>query len=411
MNLLLLTKFYPYGKGEAFIENEINILSKRFEKIIIIACEVPKQEKLKRKIPSNVIAYKINQERKKKVVIDGVIKYNFNKNKEMKKELNQVDKMIQKFFLLYFEEKSQMIAKKIEKNSFIKDFLSTPYILYSYWLFTTARVGILLSKKYPPKYRICRAHGYDLYEELNKIHYLPYRNLFLDYYDKIYPCSDNGTEFLRNRYPKYKEKIQTNYLGTLDYGICSNKDDGVFRIISCSRVSPEKRIERIIDALAYFEEGNIKVEWTHVGGGKDLKKLIEHAHKKLKKVKSIFKGNVSNQEVIQLYKNNQYDVFINVSEREGLPVSIMEAISFGTPIIATDVGGTNEIVKENINGFFLKKNFKNKDLYDAIKKIIRYSNSQYLYLRKNAREIWEEKFMATKNYEKFVEAITNKGEK
>lgn len=46
------------------------------------------------------------------------------------------------------------------------------------------------------------------------------------------------------------------------------------------------------------------------------------------------------------YSEHPVDVFINLSTNEGVPVSIMEAISFDIPIVATDVGGTSEIVTD-----------------------------------------------------------------
>ena len=55
-------------------------------------------------------------------------------------------------------------------------------------------------------------------------------------------------------------------------------------------------------------------------------------------------GHLDNNEIFNMYKNNSYDYFITLSESEGLPVSIMEAISCGIPVIATAVGGITEIV-------------------------------------------------------------------
>ena len=55
----------------------------------------------------------------------------------------------------------------------------------------------------------------------------------------------------------------------------------------------------------------------------------------------------TNEEVMEYYKNNLVDLFVNMSESEGLPVSMMEAMSFGVPVIAPDVGGIKEIVDEN----------------------------------------------------------------
>ena len=74
-------------------------------------------------------------------------------------------------------------------------------------------------------------------------------------------------------------------------------------------------------------------------------------------IKIDFRGNVKNSDLLEVYKNNQFDLFLNVSLSEGIPVSIMEALSFGIPCIATDVGGTKEIVIDGYNGWLLKKDF------------------------------------------------------
>jgi glycosyltransferase involved in cell wall biosynthesis len=52
--------------------------------------------------------------------------------------------------------------------------------------------------------------------------------------------------------------------------------------------------------------------------------------------------------VPRFYSNNPVDLFLNVSESEGIPVSIMEAMAAGIPVIATDVGGSAEIVDDSV---------------------------------------------------------------
>lgn len=48
------------------------------------------------------------------------------------------------------------------------------------------------------------------------------------------------------------------------------------------------------------------------------------------------------------------DVVVNASDREGLPVSLMEAMAAGCPVVATDVGGTGELVIDNRTGILVK---------------------------------------------------------
>ena len=64
-----------------------------------------------------------------------------------------------------------------------------------------------------------------------------------------------------------------------------------------------------------------------------------------------YKGWVSGNEKDQLIKNA--DVFILPSYFEGLPISILEAMSFGKPIISTRVGGIPEVVETGVNGILV----------------------------------------------------------
>lgn len=70
------------------------------------------------------------------------------------------------------------------------------------------------------------------------------------------------------------------------------------------------------------------------------------------------------------YAAKHFDVFVNVSPSEGLPLSIMEACGCGIPVIATDVGGTHEIVSDGVNGFLLPSDCGPEDVAAAIKRFV-----------------------------------------
>jgi glycosyltransferase involved in cell wall biosynthesis len=93
---------------------------------------------------------------------------------------------------------------------------------------------------------------------------------------------------------------------------------------------------------------------------------------------------------------------VNVSASEGIPVSIMEAMSAYTPVIATDVDGNGEIVQDQYNGFLLSPDFTNEHLAALIEKC---ANTNLQPLRQNAYNTWNEKFNAHKNYSNFVKEI------
>ncbi|MNP15285.1 Glycosyltransferase Gtf1 [compost metagenome] len=183
-------------------------------------------------------------------------------------------------------------------------------------------------------------------------------------------------------------------------------NDGIFRIVSCSRLEDVKRVDKIVEILSIVEQHNVDIEWTHIGGGKNFNKIKKLSNKKIKKVNVELLGNISNAEVIKFYKENSVDLFINVSSSEGLPVSIMEAISFGIPCIATDVGGTAEIIIDGESGNLISNDFKIEDVANLIISIIKYNKeNKYLCLREKTRLIWEQNFQAKYNYDLLCERI------
>ena len=72
MNIVLLTKFYPFGSGEAFVENEIKILAERYNKVFIVACDAPNRAPM-RKVPNNATVIKINGGNRKAAAIINTI--------------------------------------------------------------------------------------------------------------------------------------------------------------------------------------------------------------------------------------------------------------------------------------------------------------------------------------------------
>ena len=57
-------------------------------------------------------------------------------------------------------------------------------------------------------------------------------------------------------------------------------------------------------------------------------------------------GHIPNRAILQRYLADDIDFLLNLSDSEGLPVSYMEAMSIGVPVIARDSGGSSEIVDD-----------------------------------------------------------------
>ena len=83
----------------------------------------------------------------------------------------------------------------------------------------------------------------------------------------------------------------------------------------------------------------------------------------------------------------------------------MEAASFGIPCIATNVGGTGEIISDGDNGILLSENPTEQEIAEAIRAFCWLDKEAYEKFRHAARERWDEKYNAEKNYREFVKEL------
>ena len=90
----------------------------------------------------------------------------------------------------------------------------------------------------------------------------------------------------------------------------------------------------------------------HIGSGPDLDRIQQLALQLPSHVRACFTGQLCHSQVIDYYGGHAVDLFVSCSIAEGLPVTIMEAMSFGVPILATGVGGVPELV-DDTNGCLL----------------------------------------------------------
>lgn len=405
--LILFDRKFPYKSGEAFLENEIDEIAANFDKVYIYPIDVWSRDSLTREIRAKNVEPRIVEKNSLKRRQLSYVLHSLGIVPKSK-EKGILKKIIDAYFLASVDAQSQKIINDLELLGITEE--DTVY-LYSYWLYTTAAIAYTvydyLHKKSISVVVFSRAHRFDIYEEKRKYGFLPQRNELFSGLQKIFACSDNGSEYLRNRYPQYMQKIDTAYLGTYDHGLGKVGKRDTFKIVSCSRLADVKRVNLIIDALASLENSGLKIEWTHLGGGELLDTYRDMAKEKLGWMKYHLDGAIPNSAVYEFYRTNEVHLFINTSSSEGLPVSIMEAISFGIPVVATDVGGTSEIVVDDVSGTLIPENFEVLELAQCIKKYATMKDEEYSSFRKSTRGLWEKYYQAPKNYAQFAEMINN----
>ncbi|NUU97733.1 glycosyltransferase [Marinitoga sp. 1138] len=394
--MFLFTIKFPYDKGEEFLENEIPIISKYFD-IIIVPYNKGKEI---RRIPKNVKVDDFFAEIKSK---KNILFYGIMKNRYIIKEFID-SKNIYFYKSIKYFGLEEIFKKWFEQYKNI----SSNIIFYSYWMTEAAyALGKLRRKLSQRNILISRAHRFDLYEYLYKGNYLPLRKKILKNIDKVFCVSENGKNYLLKKYPQYTEKIEISRLGVMPQNKTNEPSkDGNLRIVTCSYLKPVKRVHLVIDALSILSKKIKKnIIWTHIGDG-PLEEELKSRAQKLDSANIFYKfsGRMENKDVQKYYRENPIDLFLNVSESEGLPVSIMEALSFGIPVMATAVGGTPELVDDKV-GKLLPADLTPDILAESIKEFINLSDEEIELKRKNALKRWNEKVNAIKNYEDFSKRI------
>lgn len=120
-----------------------------------------------------------------------------------------------------------------------------------------------------------------------------------------------------------------------------------------------------------------------------------------------FRGNVPNDELQWFYRSNRIDCFITTSETEGLPVSIMEAMSYGIPVIATDVGGIREMVDGN--GILLSPDPDTEEVGNALLRVMLADGTTKAMFSEQSARVWDHKFNRKNNVKQFSNLIPNGG--
>lgn len=410
--LVMLTKVYPFDKGEEFIEDEMPVLARSFSQIIVIATSTADNAIQTRAVPENVAVHRISASvirRKLPVAAVSLLLsrscHGFMGCEEKKAVHSSLKAWL---FLHYFIAKSELVFEASRS-------ILLPYHLeacdsvtfYAYWFYDVAVAASQLKKYCTAKSckAVCRAHRYDLYKERQPSGYLPLRQYLLKNLDAVYPCSQNGTQYILKNWPGFESKVHTAYLGTQNYGLGPTPHNGIFNIVSCCHISPVKRVELLAQALTLLQDSGLQLKWTHIGGGDGLEALRSYAAEHLSFMETDLCGPLPNEELMKFYQSSAVNIFVNTSSSEGLPVSIMEAASFGIPAIATDVGGTSELVHTKGTGWLLPADLTPETLAAAIREAALQSASTYSAMRRRCRALWEQSFDGSKNYVAFAKEI------
>lgn len=404
--LVLFTAHYPYTNGESFLEDEMKYAANLFDEILIVTAEKSATND-RYYIPDHAMVIESRKGLKRYIGLLMAcihmfvpttireIKYGIREQKGIHSTLEILKKIL--------ITESNIATTKM---SFPKWYSKEPTLYYAYWLDAEASYLSLIRNKLNG-ICIARAHGGDCFFDRD---YHPFRRRQLSMLDKIYPISEKGMVDIVQHYSQYVEdiskKVQTMYLGIPVPSQCMNpwmkKEEAT--VVSCAEVKGLKRIDLMIDALRIIDR---PIHWIHFGDGELMEDIERYAHKQLDGLKNIrfeFTGRILKDDILKFYKEQSVDVFVNTSDQEGIPVSIMEAMSYGIPVVARDIGGNSELVS-NECGILVSSQVTPQKIAEAIRRVLEMDRMQNIALRKTARDVVFNDFNETKNYERFYRYI------
>jgi glycosyltransferase involved in cell wall biosynthesis len=140
---------------------------------------------------------------------------------------------------------------------------------------------------------------------------------------------------------------------------------GELNLLFIGRISTSKGIDQIYTALSLLKKEAVAFKFFMAGAGPDEKEYVEKFTAVLGN-DFYFKGVVSGEAKTSLFKD--CDIFLLPSLFEGLPMSLLETMSFGLVPLVTPVGSMQYVIKNGDNGILLEK-YPAMEMVTAIKKI------------------------------------------
>ena len=266
--------------------------------------------------------------------------------------------------------------KKLKKINIVNTHFSIP----------SGPLGIIIAKLLG-KPDVLTIIGGDIYDPTKK--FSPHRNIVMRTINKLIINSatkivsiSNDTKKRAQKYYKIKKEIKVINCGFVPVKIPNikrgrlNLSETKYYLISIGRLIPRKGFKYLIVSLNYLPNN---INLIIIGDG-PLKSRLKNYVKKRRGLKKrvIFTGFLDSESKYSYLKNA--DCYVLPSLHEGLGIVLQEAMYTGLPIVATNNGGQNDLIKETRNGFLVPPK-QPKILARAIKKI--YSNPKIATEMKN----------------------------
>lgn len=341
--LCIFTASYPFGSGEGFIRAELEELAKHRTVHVFPRKALRGQV---RPLPRNAILHHPAKNYRSPFVILQSVQYfylfSFIHDFFLSLLLGQPGvrkRVLRSLRALTHHLDAAVVIRRIVASGFSDS--SVKY--YAFWGDASA-VALAL---WAPHEFMVRFHGGDLYDDRKRGGLPATQARIVSRASHVIAISSHGHSYLCNLYPQHLRKIQLIRLGvpTQPQPITPSSRQR-FTFASISHAVPVKRLGLILEGLRILVSRGVDAHWVHVGDGPDLTGLRTRVRELDLEAHVEFVGHLPQAEdgLYPFLRTSSIDAVVNTSSSEGIPVSLMEALSFGIPVIATAVGGSAELV-------------------------------------------------------------------
>lgn len=251
--------------------------------------------------------------------------------------------------------------------------------------------GIMCADIISKKYKIpmsCAVHSSDI-TVLSNIKYFMFKKRMTEAYQNascVLPRSFWLKDKIKQILPQLNKPVEIIYSGVPLKLTEENEkrleerkfDPKKAKLLTVSSLIKRKNIKALILAYKKLKKKNSKISLEIIGEG-PLKEKLEILNIKYK-LDIKFSGALPKDEVYK--KMSASDIFILPSKNETFGMVYMEALSCGNIVLCSKKSGVDGIIKNGENGFIVKPD--KKGIYNAIDKILKFKQKQFLEISKNA---------------------------
>ena len=282
-----------------------------------------------------------------------------------------------------------------------KFFLKVNPDIVHYYLPHSYLLGGFLSIFYRKKKFIMSRRSLNFYQ--NKYFLAKQVEYFLhSFMDKIIVNSKKIIKQLVNEEGVENKKIKLIYNGILLKKKQTNKVSNTHNLVCLANFIKYKNHEMLFRACALLDK---RIDWKlNLYGKSDVKRLkkLKQICKELKIIDKV-NFNKSTTNVSNILSKSYLGLLVSLEE--GFSNSILEYLNHGLPVIATQVGGNDEVIKNNYNGYLIEV-YDDENLAKKIEYLLQ-NKKEYSRISKNSLLSIKKYdiYNAIKEYQKIYEEL------